>query len=106
LTQKKKDVPATERGRNEIFFADFETGTWSGGYVGTFDQLSVQSYLSLKGTLILGKHLFKTGLEYKENRLDIDTREDLLFRFGPTTYAYIPFVKIGTVANRVPRKNF
>gem|GEM_PF-3834004 len=106
MTQKKKDVPATERGRNEIFFADFETGTWSGGYVGTFDQLSVQSYLSLKGTLILGKHLFKTGLEYKENRLDIDTREDLLFRFGPTTYAYIPFVKIGTVANRVPRKNF
>jgi len=102
LTQKKKDVPATERGRQEIFLADYETGTWSGGYVGRLDQLSVQSYLSLKGTLIWGKHLFKTGLEYKENRLDIDVREDLLFRFGPTSYLYIPFVQIGTVANRVP----
>lgn len=102
LTQKTKDVPATERGRSEIFLADFETGTWSGGYVGTLDQLSVQSYLSLKGTLILGKHLFKAGLEYKENRLDIDIQEHLLFRVSSTRYLYIPFMQVGVVANRVP----
>ena len=37
ITRTEKYTPQTERGRNEDFFADIITGTWSGGAFGEFD---------------------------------------------------------------------
>jgi len=101
-SRQEQYMPATERGRNEVLFIDAETGIWSGGYPSRVDELSIQSYAGIKGTLIWKRHKFKAGLEYKSNRLDNNIEAESLLRFGPTSYAYIPVGNKGTLGNRVP----
>ncbi|UCH84669.1 MAG: TonB-dependent receptor, partial [Candidatus Latescibacterota bacterium] len=65
-----RNEPATERGRSDSLFIDEVNGIWSGGSAGTFEQSSSRTSIETKGTVILGNHKFKTGLEYREISTD------------------------------------
>lgn len=102
VTRQDQYLPATARGRNELNFIDHETGIWSGSYPSRVDDHSVQFSAAIKGTLIWGTHTFKTGLEYKDNRLDHDLRAEALLRFAPTSYLHFILSQKGILHNRTP----
>lgn len=102
LRRKEQYLPATDRGRSQPLFIDAANGIWSGGYPINLDDLSVQSFASIKGTLISGNHTLKTGLEYKENRLDHNMYGGAVMSFGATAYLYSFVSQKGTVSNRMP----
>jgi len=102
MTRKDQYLPAIARGRNETTIIDRQTGLWSGGYPSRVDNLSVQSTAAIKGMLIFGKHIFKTGFEYKDNRLDDNRRSSVISRFGAASYLHFLLSINGTVHNRIP----
>jgi len=100
----RKDVlqAQTERGKNDLFFMDNETGIWSGGYPTPTDDFSMQGNAYLAGTLLLGNHAIKTGIEYREIRTDLDEEWRSLERTNDTLFTSIVFDLEGTVGNRIP----
>ncbi len=66
----EKDMPLTERGREEPYFEDLMTGIVSGGGGYQLDDKSIVSILGIRGTFSAGSHTLKSGLEYKDNRLN------------------------------------
>jgi hypothetical protein len=103
VTRGQKLEASTERGQNEVAFLDRETGIASGGHPESSDAHSVQVTASVKTTFILGKHMLKTGLEYRDSRLDFMNDFRLVNRFDDTTYTEIVISHpMGTVHNRIP----
>ncbi len=95
--------PATERGKNELCYWDaFSGGIISGGHWGETDGDSFQTTAACKGTLVLGDHIFKAGFEYRNNKLDSYTDQNLLARFAEDQYVLQPFSGNGIVRNRIP----
>ncbi len=92
----------TERGKNEWLFIDNETGIWSGGYVAPTDDYSTQGNAYIKGTVLLGNHAIKAGVEYKQLRSDINEMWRDVIRDNDTTYTSFLFDINGTVGNRIP----
>jgi len=83
---KEKNVPLTEVGREEIAFIDNMTGFWSGGSFSSIDVDSYRGMATVKGTLNLGPHAVKAGLEYRNNTLDGYVEGKFLSRFSPFSY--------------------
>ncbi|NIM18689.1 MAG: TonB-dependent receptor [Candidatus Latescibacteria bacterium] len=105
VTRRQKIEASTERGRNEVVFVDRETGIASGGYsgFGPSDAYSAQMTANAKATLILGKHMLKTGLEYRDSRLDFANDLIIIERYDDSTYTEtIILSRPGTVHNRIP----
>jgi hypothetical protein len=102
IARKDKYQPATSRGMSEALFVDEETGIWSGGYPERFDYLSIQTTAWIHGSLLLGRHRFKAGIEYRNNSLDSDEYAWAFYRYSDTDfYEWITWGE-GTVQNRIP----
>lgn len=94
---------ATETGRSEQLFIDEETGTWSGGYPTPVDDKSVQWTSDITGTYILGSHMLKSGLEYRDNRLDFDEEWIVLHRVSDSSFVEVYWKSSeARVRNRIP----
>jgi hypothetical protein len=102
INRREQNLPATDRGRDERAFYDTETGTLSGGSPGWMNDLSKQATLSAKGTWMIKAHVWKFGLEYRENTLVNDWTWSAIMRYSDT--AYIDFLahSEGTLRNRIP----
>jgi hypothetical protein len=102
ISRRLKDGPATERGKNDLFFLDQVNNIISGGYGSQSDEESVQTTLSCKGTLLLGNHILKAGIEYRDNRLDESQDQLYLLASGPNDVIGNFKHSQGTVRNRIP----
>jgi len=103
ITQKYKNLPATERGGEDYLFIDTESGIWSGGVGLWSDSFSAQMSFGVKGTLLFNRHTAKAGFEYKDNQLTINERGEALWRYGPDFYFKWENEKIAKeVHNRIP----
>ncbi len=83
---KEKNVPLTETGRDEIAFIDNMTGFWSGGCFSGIDVDGYRIMAMVKGSLNVGRHAAKIGLEYRDNTLDGYVEGKFLSRFSPFSY--------------------
>ena len=108
--RNENDVPDTERGRNEPIFADFTTGIWSGGYGRVLENHSIRTASQFSGSLFLGNHTLKAGVEYEDNSLDqvftnrtgADGQQPGIFlRTGASSYTGIFSHRDVNVHNRV-----
>ncbi|UCH85280.1 MAG: TonB-dependent receptor, partial [Candidatus Latescibacterota bacterium] len=93
---------ATERGRSDSLFIDEMNGILSGGSVGTFEQLSSRTSIETKGTVILGNHKFKVGLEYREISTDAYDLYNTVEQSGDSLYQTHYNLVDGTVGSRIP----
>jgi hypothetical protein len=98
-------MPLTTRGREEPYFEDTETGIVSGGAGGGHDRQSIVSTLGAKGTLSAGSHTLKSGLEYKDNRLDDHWEVHIINRYADPVegeqFLDVFVWEDGVVSNRV-----
>ena len=101
ISRTEKNRPASSRGRNEPLFLDL-TGTWSGGSSGYVDNLSVQTTLGIRATLLLNRHTFKTGFEFRDNRLDNDSAVSIDGQRAPDLFLQQFGLSQGTFHNRIP----
>jgi hypothetical protein len=83
---KEKNVPLTERGREEVAFIDNMTGFWSGGGFSSVDVDSFRTMAMLKGTLSLSAHTVKAGIAFRDNKLDGYIGGKFISRFSPFSY--------------------
>jgi hypothetical protein len=83
---KEKNVPLTNRGRDEIAFIDNMTGFWSGGSFSAIDVNSCRTMALAKGTLNLSQHILKAGVEFKDNTLEGYVEGKFLSRYSPFSY--------------------
>jgi hypothetical protein len=103
IVRKEKTEPATERGRDEVYFVDRETGIASGGAQDTRDARTIQITADAKATYILGRHMLKAGVAYRDDRLDYSEDWRTLERLDDTTYVETrDRTADGTVRNRIP----
>ncbi len=101
--RRNRTEPATARGEEELFFIDYYSGgVVSGGNYGKASGDTRQTTASLKGTLVLGGHLFKAGIEYRDNQLEFLYDQSALQRLTADEYVLSPFVGRGIVHNRIP----
>jgi hypothetical protein len=91
----------TERGRNEILFIDGPTATWSGGYLSPTDDRSRQITGDAVGTFGLGRHTVKTGIGYRDNKLDANEEYIYMGRVMPGVYARLDFYLTGTMRSQI-----
>lgn len=90
LNSEIKQLPATERGREEALFQDSQQNTWSGGYGILQHVISDRTTANLCGTLVLGQHTLKAGIEYANNRVNRKTwSSNLIFKFNESRYQTI-----------------
>jgi hypothetical protein len=96
----------TELGREEILFVDTETGVWSGGYVTPTNDRSLQITADVAGTFVLGPHTLKSGLGYRDNKLDVFEEFIWLARVNDPMigeyFGEIYYKAGGTIRNRIP----
>ncbi len=103
ITRRDRSDPATDRGKDEIFFIDEAAGNVvSGGNIGETYGDSYQTTASCKGTLVLGDHILKLGFEYRDNKLNSYANERWVFGLGDYGYVLQTFNESGTVHNRIP----
>ncbi|HEY7637798.1 MAG TPA: TonB-dependent receptor plug domain-containing protein, partial [Gemmatimonadales bacterium] len=94
----------TEQARREPLVMDLQTGRWSGGFGDNSDHYSVRWAANVSGSLGLGAHRLKAGLEYEDNRLDAlahFTDPGVVTRLNDTTFQAVYVIASGTVHNRV-----
>ncbi|NKB65895.1 MAG: TonB-dependent receptor plug domain-containing protein [Candidatus Latescibacteria bacterium] len=110
VNRRDNDVPDTQRGLSEPFFGDFITGIWSGGYGRQKKNDSRRTAVQASATHFAGRHTWKTGLAYEDNKLDNlftnSTGADgqdvgMYVRPNPTFYVGIWSLLQPTVHNRV-----
>ena len=101
-TRKNRAVPSTQRGESELNYYDAETATLSGGYPEHVNITNTSLAGQISGTFLLGDHLLKAGLSYKELTLDCDINEISLTRYSDTLFATLGWSAIGTVHYRAP----
>jgi hypothetical protein len=101
IDRRDRSDPATERGRSEIWYIDQLTAVYSGGNWGEAYGDSQQATVSCKTTFMLGAHILKAGFEYRDNRLDSHTDQNVLNYFGDW-YGLMTHNASGTVRNRIP----
>lgn len=97
---KEKNVPLTERGREDIAFIDNMTGFWSGGSFSEIDMDSCRTSALIKGTFTLTRHTFKGGIEFKDNSLDGYVQGKFLARYSPFSYLQYLTLVDSQVRNR------
>jgi len=101
LSRLEKNVPATDRGSTEALFMDV-SGQWSGGPPCQIDSRSTVGTLGLKATYTITRHTFKTGVEYRDNRLHHTLEGNMIQQFGEDNYFVWQNHVNGIVHNRFP----
>lgn len=102
-SRRDRTEPATERGSDDLCFMDFYSGSViSGGHFGKTNADSLQTTATCKGTLVLGRHILKAGLEYRDNSLSFSQNGRILARFLESFYIFQSQIGNGTVRNRIP----
>ncbi len=105
LWRKDRNLPATDRGRNEVLFIDAATGVWSGGSQGESGYRNSQMTAGVKAIWALARHEIKFGAEYRDNglRLDGDSNHyENVYRYSDTYYTRFTAQGEGSVGNRIP----
>lgn len=109
LDKRSYVMPVSDRGSDEPFYIDLETGTASGGYGA--EQRNHQNRVAgkLSASIYSGPHAFKTGVEYQDNAITNDTQAGAgmehggwIYRYDATTYQWFQAYGVGTVHTRVP----
>ena len=100
------DRGATEIGLSEPLFQDLETGIWSGGTGSAKDARTLRWTARLLGTVMLGAHTVKAGVEYEDNFLDLSwlsTEPGVIFAVPSLgLYQTLIFDPVYEARNRVP----
>lgn len=99
-TRKNRAMPSTQMG-NEIYFVD-EHATASGGTPERVNITNTSLVGQISGTFLLGDHLLKAELSYKELILDSYSRESALFRNSDSSYSKLDISLTGIIRNRIP----
>lgn len=99
---KQIQTGRTEIGNAEPQFLDVTTGTYSGGYFNRFRYQSIRYHASLSGTLLLGKHIIKSGFEYETNTLDSYTNKNTVNKMAENLFQYVYHIMEGEVSSRIP----
>jgi len=105
IDRRDRSDPATERGKNEIWFIDnsgAEGTVYSGGNWGETYGDSRQLTISCKSTLVLGEHTLKAGFEYRDNELNSYTNQNILWDWGDDVYGIQSANESGIIHNRIP----
>jgi hypothetical protein len=97
-----RNVPSTERGRNEVLFIDDATGAWSGGVPSSANNLSLLSNAGINATWFTGRHELKSGVEYKGLRTRYDLEYDVVDGRPDGTYGEALAAFRFEVGNRIP----
>ena len=96
----EESTPATEVGRTEPFFVD-STGVQSGGGPRTKNESGV-TMAAVHATWLGADHEVTAGVEYRDTRLDFDTRSDLVIQSSAVLYYRQVSAFNGHVGNRAP----
>lgn len=105
IDRRYRSDPATDRGKDELFFADYtgaEGPVFSGGHWGETYADSRQLTISFKSTLALGGHTLKGGFEYRDNELNSYANQYALGHQTEDLYTTDAFNESGIVHNRIP----
>jgi hypothetical protein len=103
-----RTIGATERGRNEIYYWDVQNSTLSGGVGGNWDAFRRMTFGRISATILLNQHTLSSGIEYKNNSINLKTDKYRLSRWpvAETTdvYYYQEDIEIGygQVQSRIP----
>ena len=93
---------ATARSRSDYLYADWTTGTVSGGRMDKWKEDRGRTSLMLRGTLSLPGHTLVTGLDYEDAKVTTEWREQTGHRWDDTTYYVNRQSYQGTFHNRSP----
>jgi len=94
--------PSTERGKRDTVLIDTETGTWSGGSFGHLSFFRSGVTARTSGTVLIGSHIVKGGIEYRTNEQDVNLDIPLtLFRHSDTLFTFLANGTRGRVQNRI-----
>ncbi|MBI4427937.1 MAG: TonB-dependent receptor [Ignavibacteriales bacterium] len=94
--------PSTERGRKDTVLIDTETGSWSGGGFGHLSFFRSSTTARTSGSVLIGQHTFKGGIEYRNNVQDVDLDGPFMyFRHSDTLYSFLTNGTRGKVENRI-----
>ncbi|HUI63923.1 MAG TPA: TonB-dependent receptor, partial [Bacteroidota bacterium] len=85
--------PATQFGKDNVFFVDHLTNIWSGGPISSWDSYRYNTTAKLGSSVIVGAHTLKLGGEYGVNGTDNKYGNDEVDRYD-TTY-YVEYVGKG-----------
>jgi len=103
ITRTDKVEAATETGRSEVAFIDQEAGVASGGFPSPSDAYSVQTTADVEASYILGKHMLKAGLAFRNNQFDFSEDRRVVTRYNDSFYTELVFNTVdGSVSNRIP----
>jgi hypothetical protein len=93
---------ATARSRSDYLYADWTTGTVSGGRMDKWKEDRGRTSLMLRGTLSLPGHTLATGLDYEDAKVTTEWLETTGHRWDDTTYGVYSSAYSGTFHNRSP----
>ena len=102
-------TPLSNKGNDEPYYIDLETGTASGGYGAAQQNRQQRLGGKLGATLFSGRHTWKTGFEYQDNAITNDTQAGAgkahggwIYRSNDSTYQWFQAYGVGTVHLRLP----
>lgn len=105
VTRNDSDVPLTATGANEVLFIDFDTGVWSGGRGGTFDNQTRVAAAGLAASWLGQRHTLKAGIEYRHQARDINDQFEFLGKFdaggGNEIYQTLELETDGTLKSQL-----
>lgn len=101
VTQGYSKLPMTETG-NEPLFVNLETNVWSGGTGYEIETDALVLTFGLNGTVVWGNHMIKSGLEYRDIKVDYRDKAEAIQYYPPDEYYKLDMVTDGTVRNRIP----
>ncbi len=94
--------PINESAKSEIQLVDAENGIIGGGIGMYWDPRITQTTAAAKGTIMLGQHAIKCGIEYQEKSMDDGLYENQLIRSGDTTFMKVDVTSDATTRSRLP----
>jgi hypothetical protein len=109
FTHEMESAAPSEFGRTEPSFRDLAAGVIAGGLGIRSREDGVRTSARLALTAGLGAHAPKVGLEYEDNRLDLNrdfsarpgSPGGYIFRLGDTTFIWVRGLIAGSLHNRV-----
>ena len=94
--------PINEAAKSEVQWVDVENGIIGGGAGLYWDPRITQTTAEAKGTIMLGRHTMKCGIEYRERTLNDGFCENQLIQSGDTSFMKVDITSDGTTRGRFP----
>jgi hypothetical protein len=101
VTRHDTGEPATNFGRNEVFFEDIQNQTWAGGPSSNWDSYRFKTNISLNGTFIIGNQTVKAGIEYKDKGVKNNYNYRGIQKFSDDFYGEYTGLGFGEVHNQI-----